>query len=154
MLRHAFTNGGAIVWCDFFVRAERVPEDSLLPLEQECSATFHLDSAGRVVMQSGAAWRTCETFTTASNEWVRFTVKLDYAARKWDLYASRAASGGTERVGQGLGFVAGSANATVREFRLTTDGAETAYLDNLSVTDAAVNGRPGHVDFGTRLLVQ
>ena len=155
LLRHTFTNGGAIVWCDFFIQAERVPEDSLLPLEQECSVAFHLDSAGRVVMQSGVAWRTCETFTTASNEWVRFTAKLDYAARKWDLYASRAASGGgAERLGQGLDFVAGSANAKLREFRLTTDGGETAYLDNLSVTDASVSGRPGHVDFGTRLLMQ
>jgi autotransporter-associated beta strand protein len=146
ILSHAFTNGGAVVWCDFFVQAERVPAEETIPLARESSVAFHLDSAGRVVMQSGASWYTCATFATVNNEWVRFTVRLDYAARKWDLYATRAVSGGTAvRVGRDLDFVAGSANAKLREFRLSTDGEETTYLDNLSITDAAESGTPVHL---------
>lgn len=153
MLRHAFTNAGAVVWCDFFVQAERVPEGESIPVEQKSSVAFYLDSAGRVVMQSGADWCTCATFATVNNEWVRFTVRLDYAARKWDLYASRAMSGGAAvRVGRALDFVTGSTNMKVREFRVSTDGTENAYLDNLSITDASVSGIPFHL-LGTQIML-
>jgi hypothetical protein len=88
-----------------------------------------------------------------NNEWVRFTVRLDYAARKWDLYASRAMSGGAAvRVGRALDFVTGSTNMKVREFRVSTDGTENAYLDNLSITDASVSGIPFHL-LGTQIML-
>ncbi len=143
------------VWFDIVIQPQMNPDDELLPLEQNSSVAMYVNSAGKIVVQSGSAWRTCDAFTAASNEWLRLTVKLNYAARKWELYAAHAEQGSKAvRVARDLDFVAGSTNGAVREFRLTSDNGKTAYLDDLSVTDAAVSGRPGHVDFGTRLLIK
>jgi autotransporter-associated beta strand protein len=153
---HPLTATGATtVWFDFVVQPLRNPEESFMPLEQNSSVALYLNSAGKIVVQSGSAWRTCDTFTATSNAWVRLTVKLNYTARKWELYAAPTEPGDTAVcVARELDFVAGSTNVAVREFRVTSGGLETAFLDNLSVTDAAVSGRPRHVDFGTRLLIQ
>ena len=147
--------GATNVWVDFFIQPQMNPDDEPLPLEQNSSVAMYLNTSGKIVVQSGAAWRTCDAFTVTNNAWVRLTVKLNYAARKWELYAAHAEPGSKAVcVARELDFVTGSTNGSVREFRLTADGARTACLDNLSVTDAAVSGRPLHVDFGTRLLLK
>jgi autotransporter-associated beta strand protein len=153
---HALTAASAThVWLDFVIQPQMNPDETTFPLEQDSSVAMYLNSAGKIVVQSGAVWCTCDAFTAASHEWVRLTVKLNYSTRKWELYAAHTEPGSKAVcVARELDFVTGSTNNAVREFRLTSGSGVASYLDNLSVTDATISGRPAHVDFGTRLLLQ
>ena len=53
---------------------------------------------------------------------------------------------------RGLDFVAGSANAKLDTFLL--DGGDGAYLDQFTVTDAAVNGMPRHLVCGALMQLR
>ncbi len=77
------------------------------------------------------------SFTAASNEWVRLTVKLNYASRKWELYAAHAKPGsGSVCVARDLDFVTGSTNVWAGGFSIMGDGPTPVYFDNLSITTA------------------
>ena len=153
---HSLTGVGATnVWFDFVIQPQMNPDESPFPLEQDRSFAMYLNSAGKIVVQSGSEWRTCDAFTAASNEWIRLTGKINYAKRKWELYASHSAPGSAAvSVARDLDFVAGSTNVSASAFSVTAEGGTATCFDNLSVTDSAFSGRPGHIDFGTRLLVQ
>ncbi|MEI7899663.1 MAG: fibronectin type III domain-containing protein [bacterium] len=155
-LSHTYVNGSATnVWFDLFIQTQMAAVETLFSPEQQSSVAFYFNPSGKIVAQSGAEWRTFDAFSVASNEWVRITVKLNYSARKWALYAAHAVPGGKAvRVARDLDFVAGSTNVTASRFEVTSSGDEATLLDNLAVTDEAVSGVPGHLDRGTRMLVQ
>ncbi|MEI7902170.1 MAG: hypothetical protein WCK89_18100 [bacterium] len=64
-----------------FIQTQMTAEETPVSPEQQSSAAFYFNPSGKIVAQSGAEWRTCDAFTAASNEWVRITFKLNYAAR-------------------------------------------------------------------------
>jgi hypothetical protein len=144
---HSLSGLGATnVWFDFFLQPQMNPDESPFALEQNCSVALYLNSAGKIVVQSGSQWQTCEGFAAASNEWIRLSVRLDYASRKWDLYAARAMQGSRSvRVARALDFVTGSAHAESSAFSVTAEGCVPTHFDNLSVTDEAMAGRPPHL---------
>jgi hypothetical protein len=155
-LSHRLEAGGTTTaWFDFALQPHWNPDETEMPLEQAASVAFHVNQAGRVVVQSGAAWRVCDAFAAASNEWVRFTAKLNYATRKWALYATHEALGSVAvSVARDLDFVTGSTNREPHAFQVTLNGGEPTCLDNVAVTDEAVSGAPGHIGCGMLMLVQ
>lgn len=153
-LCHRFTNEVvANVWFDFFLKARRQEDEESRQAAASCSATFYINRSGAIVVQSGSQWLICTAIVVPEDEWVRFTLGLDYGRRKWSLFATRTTRGSTPvAVARELDFVAGSANAKLDTFLL--DGGDGAYLDQFTVTDAAVNGMPRHLVCGALMQLR
>lgn len=154
-LRHAFlTNTVRRAWFDFALRARRTTPGFSCAAAQTSSATFYLGEDGRVVALDGAAWRVLAGFTARDDEWVRYTVGLDYAARTWALFAAHEAPGSRSvALANRLAFASGSAETAPREFRLETREAEPTLLDSLTLADEVAAGVPPHVMPGALLML-
>lgn len=153
-LCHRFTNAAVSnVWFDFFLKAQRQEDEESRQAASSCSATFYINRSGAIVVQSGSKWLVCTGIIVPEDEWVRFTLGLDYGRRKWSLFVTRTTQGSRPvKVAEELDFVTESANATLDTFRL--DGGDGACLDQFTVTDAAVNGMPKHLLNGTQIRLR
>jgi len=153
-LCHRFTNEVVSgVWFDFFLKATRQEDEASRQTESSCSVAFYINRSGAIVVQNGSRWLVCNALRVPEDEWVRFTLGLDYGRRKWSLFATRTTPGSHPvNVARELDFVAGSANTMLDAFRL--EGGNGAYLDQFTVTDAAVDGLPKHLLCGTQIQLR
>ncbi len=127
---HAFSaDPYAPVWVDFYLRAAALLE--VPPLALHTSAAFHFGDDGLLRVfngsgEGGGTWLTLEHPPVSPSDWVRVTLKLDYASQRWSIWLNGV------RYGQGLGF----AYPVPFFSNLSFTGKEgtRTYLDDLRIT--------------------
>jgi hypothetical protein len=82
-----FSGAATNVWVDFYARVPRPAAGAAPALVGSVAAAFYVAEDGTIRATSNAAW-VALNHTVPSNAWHRFTVHLDYAAERWDLYAA------------------------------------------------------------------
>jgi hypothetical protein len=144
-ISHAFAqfSGGTITYVDFWLRPTVTPlqaDSTTITAAGSIFSLVRLDSAGHLIVfdgdgSGGGHWvitgRTVAL--TASGQaatWVRFTVRQNYATKKWDLYVDG------QMALHDLGF-RDNTQTYLSQFSLLSAGLATAYLDSFYV--ASVN---------------
>ena len=113
---HDVTVDSDIVWIDmqlrnFFGKSGNCEMDSLSTVK------FFATPQGYLVASDGAAMRTNNVLCVNDEEWIRFTLKLDYHTRRWDIYVNGVIAlsnlhlfGDAKRI-RGISFEDGSGDA-------------------------------------------
>jgi hypothetical protein len=85
---HGFDDSTATnVWVDFY--AMPVQRSSAPDMPSSATAGFYVNTSGRIVAYSNTTWVTLpDTVTITADKWYRFTLNLDYDARKWGIYVA------------------------------------------------------------------
>jgi len=90
-LYHSVSNMTATnVWMDCYVYASRHERPAPPDVDTDAAAAFYVNRDGYLVVLSNTAWVAILTNQIPSNTWQRFTVKMDYANQRWDLYKAGA----------------------------------------------------------------
>ena len=132
VLRHLFGAAGApsIVWTDAYLKPNFNADASPAVVPDSVAALCVEADTGYVVVYDGAT-RTVLTNqpSVSPSEWVRFTLRCDYAARQWDLWMNGS------NVARNLRFH-NPALSRFAELGLAdgTDSSRAAALDNVSVS--------------------
>ncbi|MEI6808734.1 MAG: hypothetical protein WCN95_08425 [bacterium] len=119
------------IWADFYAKPV-LGEAASIP--GQVAALFYFDMQGRAVAYDGATAKTIDNEDLlVSNVWSRFTVRMNYASKKWDLWVN-----GTNTVSQ-FGFytpglttissmtvIEGSGNDAITD-------AGKSYIDDINV---------------------
>jgi len=132
-VRHAFTPATppAVVWINTFLVLQRT-EDAGSYLDTRASspaaAMFVIDGTGCVAVSDGGELSLLTAGpTVATSRWARFTVRLNYVTREWDLWMN------TTNVARHLGFH----SPTASSFQVfECDGGDPgppSLLDNVTI---------------------
>ena len=84
-LWHPFGDGQSAVWTDYRARP-RFCVQAGYDLPADATVIFFVHTNGQVVAFDGVAERQLSHKPLVAGEWVRFSVRSDYARRRWDLY--------------------------------------------------------------------
>lgn len=155
---------GAVQWVDFYVKPLFAGEAELLPLiagkQSAVSAFIKNGAIGEVFAVDGdgmgsgswvSAWLPISMAGQSSEDWLRLSYRLDYAAKRWDLFVDG------RLVMIDLGFI-DNAYAGLSEFTLTAADVRATGLDdfhagdrNPMYADADNDGIPDADDLNTAL---
>jgi hypothetical protein len=89
---HGFEDASATnVWVDFYAMPVQRASDPTMP--DAATAGFYVNTSGRIVAYSNTTWVTLsDAVTISADTWYRFTLNLDYDARKWGIYVASDAA--------------------------------------------------------------
>ena len=120
MVRLDFEDSTATnIWIDFYLRLEPRPTPAPPVLSAEAVAGFYIHENGHVMAKSNSSWVACSGFVVSTARWCRFTVNLDYGARRWALYAAGDIPNELSvPLATNLAFNAGATNTHFRSFRV------------------------------------
>lgn len=150
-----FASTNTNVWVDCVARVPRRQTSTAPSPGTNSAASFYLNSNGLVVVMNTNTWQTCNTFTAAANQWVRFTVNLNYGTERWSLFASDATTNKLATiVATNLSFKSRAvSNSYVSTFRVNASNSlTTGYIDNITVAEDGASGRPLNVDLDADLM--
>ena len=133
-LWHAFTPATPppLVWVTMYLvprASEGAQTDTPLRASSNTAALFVVDEATRrIVVLDGTTARLLDAAPRAStSDWTRFTMRLDYAAREWDLWMN------TTSMASRLGFFS-SAARPFRRLRLDAgEPGDLSFVDDISI---------------------
>ena len=129
---HSVTCSAQVVWLDMRFHPDGGADEVAEP--GDAALFFTLDQAGHPVMSDGVGLATNLSFAVSGwRRWVRFTARLDYSSRTWDLYVDgvmvgeglsmRGASSSFSALSlDGSGVADGILVTTVRPLGLSSDG--------------------------------
>lgn len=111
--------GATNVWIDFHVRTQPRAVSRTPSLSPDAVAGFYINGSGGIVARSNTTWVTLSAVSVAADTWYRFSVNLDYAARRWALYVTdNTPNKLATSLATNLTFAAGVTNSVFREFRV------------------------------------
>jgi hypothetical protein len=106
------------VWVDFYARLWHPADDAAPTLTGSVAAAFYLDSDGAIRACSNSAWVALD-YAVATGRWYRFSVNLDYNAKRWELHVAQDTPNAlAEPVATNLAFRTGSTNTYLHAFRV------------------------------------
>jgi len=107
------------VWIDFHFRTQPRAVGRIPSLSPDAVAGFYINGSGAVVARSNATWVTLPAFSVADDAWYRFSVNLDYTARRWALYvADNTPNKLATPLATNLAFTASATNTYFHAFRI------------------------------------
>jgi hypothetical protein len=86
LLSEAFEDTSSVAWMDFHGRLTF--SDTPMSFPSNAVTVFWVNRAGHVVAYSNSAAVVCSGVTVPEGEWVRYTCRCDYAARRWSLWVN------------------------------------------------------------------
>ena len=140
-VEHRFAGSETSVWMDFELKPilfDAHPSS----LDPDGTAIFYFNTNGNPVVYDGTNILTLTDVAITTGDWVRLTVRSDYATKTWDLYIN------TLPVASDLGFYKAAAEFFVG-FKVQGGGGTNVALDNLVIAlvsplsaDADSDGMP------------
>jgi len=116
---HGFDDTTATnVWVDFYAMPVQRASDPTMP--SAATAGFYVNTSGRIVAYSNTTWVTLSDAVTISDDtWYRFTLNMDYNARKWGIYvADNTANALSTTLATNLVLKSGTTNSSLTSFRM------------------------------------
>ncbi len=138
-LERGFPDVGETVWVDVWQVAKPVG-DVPASLGGDYAGAYLFDPQGRTVMCDGGTFVTNARVRVALDTWQRATVRLDYAARTWNLYVGGVLAGRNLRMGpdagpfRGLGAV-GEGETVLDDVRVTRSRPQGLSADGDALPD-------------------
>jgi hypothetical protein len=122
--QQTFHDGQTDVWTDLYIQPVFADMSSFQP-QADSSVAFSVNTSGQVMAFNGSVLTQLAHAPLTEQEWVRFTVHSDYAAKTWDLYLNDGAT----PIGLGLGFFDATA-AACTELQVRGEGA---VIDEINI---------------------
>ena len=138
-LERDFPDAGETVWVDVWQVAKPAGDVSA-SLGGDYAGAYLFDPQGRAVMCDGGTFVTNARVRVALDAWQRVTLRLDYAARTWDLYVGSVLAGRGLRMGpdvgpfRGLGVV-GEGETVLDDVRVTRSRPQGLSADGDELPD-------------------
>jgi hypothetical protein len=124
-VEHRFAGAATLAWTDFVympVFSDQVPSG----IDPEGTAVFYFNTSGHAVVYNGQTPQTLTHEPITQGQWVRVTIKTDYATKKWELYVN-----GT-LIGTGFDFYNQAATAHIG-LKVVGAGTTSVALDDLTI---------------------
>lgn len=138
-LERDFPDAGETVWVDVW-QVAKPAGDVPASLGGDYAGAYLFDPQGRAVMCDGGTFVTNARVRVALDAWQRVTLRLDYAARTWDLYVGSVLAGRGLRMGpdvgpfRGLGVV-GEGETVLDDVRVTRSRPQGLSADGDELPD-------------------
>lgn len=119
-------NGSNMVIVDYYAQPVHRDQAATPSISTNTSAAFYLNSNGCVVVyDGGSGWQT-QTNVVSEGSWTRFTIRLDYSAKTWDLRLDSVP------ILEDLGFAYPMVEFS--QFKARGSSFSSSFLDDLQIT--------------------